>query len=94
MSEYLDYKRQQLYDKLNRANCFNKECDDCILFCKAECLHAADTHKIRYYITDLERKYNDIKTQVLEINSKFSDGDFATGIAELINLCKQLEPER
>ena len=83
----------QLLDKLNKANCFNKKCDDCILLCKAECLHTADTHKIRYYITDLECKYNDIKTQVLSINSKFSEGDFAKGISELINLCKQLEQE-
>lgn len=93
MNEYTEYKRQLLYDKLNRANCFNRTCDSCNLLCKTECLQTADTHTIRYYITDLERKYNDVKSQVLEINSKLSEGDFSKGIAELINLCKQLEQE-
>ena len=90
MSYYSESKKQQLQDKLNRANCFNKICDNCKLLCKAECLHTADTHVIRNYVADIEYKYNDLKQQVIELNDIFSTGNFAEGLSRLIKLTKGL----
>lgn len=88
-----DYEVLLIQDKLNRANCFNRLCDNCKLLCTEECLHSADTHLIRNYLTDIEYKYNMLKQQIIELDNIFSTGDFAKGLSILIKLTKEFNNE-